>query len=407
MMSKAIIKKASIVFTGNVLSQLFALTFMILATRILTKEDYGYVSYIISMGAFFGVFVAGGFPIALTRYIAKEPEREKAYIRNALFGILVLFTVVSIIAAVLFWPHVEIIAIIFTSSTVGFYLGVLKGRRDFNLYAILNSGRNFIKLLVLSILILMGVVSKYNVIWTYAIAGLTMILIVEYFFRLKVLVIPKYEKEIFNTLLKFSLPLMITTIFYSLTNNAGIYILHSELGNSAVASYKNALVLLMVYGFVSGAVGTVLFPKISSTKEPKIIMKNLRDSIIFTLTIEILLFIAALAVGKPLIVLLLSDKYTDVFPLFILMSLGFFASTVRNMFSAFWEGTGRPVISMIDMLIAGSSITLFTLVLVPIYGLIGAAYSYSIGFALAALTDFIFFIFYRHRGDFTAERIHK
>ena len=407
MLSKTMIKKSSIVFTGNVLSRLFALTFMIIATRILSKSNYGYVSYIISMGGFFGVFVAGGFPIALTRYIAKDPKREEEYIKNGFFGIFLLFIAVSVIAAFIFWPHLEIVAIIFTTSLIGFYLGVLRGRKDFNIYAILNSGRNFLKLIFLIIFIGIGIVTKYNVIWIYALAGLLMLFIVEYFFRLKIITYPKYDRETFKTLLKFSIPLLITTVFFSLTSNAGIYILHTVLGDTAVASYKNALLLLLVYGFFSGAVSTVLLPKISSTKDPKVIIKNLRDAIAFTLFIEFLIFAGALFIGKPLIIWLLSEKYVDVFPLFIVMSIGFFTATIRNLFSTLWEGTGRPTISMIDMIVAGSTITLLTILFVPTYGLIGAAYAYTIGFTLATATDIGFYLYGRHSHWFTPINIHR
>ncbi len=407
MLKRAMINKVGIVFTGNILSQLFALTFMIIATRILTKEDYGYVSYILTLGSFFATIVAGGFPVAITRYIAKDPVRKKEYIENGLFGSTILFLVISIGVGIFFWPHLEIIAIIFVTTIVMLYLGILRGEKEFKIYAIVNSGRNAIKLAILILLLFLGIVTKYYVIWTYAVAGILMIFIAEAIYKRRSFTWPRYNSKIFKILLKFSLPLLVTTVFYSLTNTAGIAIINSELGEAAVASFKNALMLAIVYGFVPGAIGVVLLPKISSTKDPKLIFKNLRDSIVFSLAIEFLIFVAAIFVGKPLIIIFLGEKYADVFPLFLIVSFGFFFATVRNMFSALWEGTGRPWISMIDMIVAGSSITLLSLIFIPLFGLSGAAYAYSLGFALSAATDIGFYIYGKYHSWFTSINIHR
>ena len=406
LLKRSMLSKVGIVFTGNVLSQLFALTFMIIATRLLTKEDYGYVSYILTLGSFFATIVSGGFPIAITRYIANNPARKKEYIENGLFGILSLFVIISIGVAVYFWPHVEIIAIIFVTSVVMFYLGILRGEKEFKIYSIVNSGRNAIKLIILLLLWFLGVVTKYSVIWTYAVAGILMIFLAEIIYKRIDFSWPRYNQIIFKTLLKFSIPLLVTTVFYSLSRTAGIAIINAELGEAAVASFKNALILGVLYGFVPGAIGVVLLPKISSTKEPKVIFKNLRDSIVFSLAIEFLIFILAIFFGKPLIILFLGEKYADVFPIFLIISFGFFFATIRNMFSALWEGTGRPWFSMVDMIVAGTSITLLSLLLVPLFQLNGAAYAYSLGFAFAAFTDFSLFFYYKHKGIFTKERIH-
>ncbi len=407
MVRRAMLNKVGIVFTGNVLSQLFAITFMIIATRVLSKEDYGYVSYILTIGSFFATIVAGGFPIAITRYIAKDPTRKKEYIENGLFGSFVLFLAISIGVGIYFWPHLEIIAIIFVSMIVMLYLGILRGEKEFKIYAIVNSGRNAIKLTILVVLLFLGYVTKYSVIWTYAVAGILIIFIAEAIYKRRSFAWPRYNSKIFKTLLKFSLPILVTTVFYSLTRTAGIAIINSELGEAAVASFKNTLMLAIVYGFVPGAIGVILLPKISSTNEPKVIFKNLRDSIVFSLAIEFLIFVAAIFVGKPLIIIFLGEKYADVFPLFLIVSFGFFFATVRNMFSSLWEGTGRPWISMIDMIVAGSSITLFSLVLIPLSGLSGAAYAYSLGFALAALTDIGFYIYGNYHNWFTSINIHR
>ncbi len=406
MVRSAMLNKVGIVFTGNVLSQLFALTFMIIATRVLSKEDYGYVSYIITLGSFFTAIVAGGFPVAITRYIAKDPSRKKEYIENGLFGSVVLFIVISIIVAIYFWPHLEIIAIIFVSMIVMLYLGILRGEKEFKIYAIVNSGRNAIKLAILIILLLLGYVTKYSVIWTYAVAGILMVFIGEIIYKRRSFTWPRYNSGIFKDLLKFSFPLLVTTVFYSLTKTAGIVIINSELGEAAVASFKNALMLGIIYVFVPGAISVVLLPKISSTKEPKVIFKNLRDSIVFSLAIEFLIFAAAIFIGRPLITLFLGEKYADVFPLFLIVSFGFFFATVRNMFSSLWEGTGRPWVSMIDMIVAGSSIALFSLLFIPVFGIFGAGYAYSLGFALATATDIIFYIYGKINKWFYVENIH-
>ena len=402
MVDKELAKKSGIVFTGSVMSQSFGLLFMILATRILSKSDYGYFSYIISMGTFFATIVSGGFSIAVTRYIAMDSTKEKKYIENGLLGITLLFIIASTASVIIFWPYWEIIVVIFPFSLINFYLGILRGKEKFKIYSLVASGRNLFKLIFLLIAMFLGIVTKEVLVWIYALAGIFIVFFVEYVYNIKLLSKPKYDPTIFRELLIFSIPLIIMTTSYSLTNNIGIYLLNLKVGKEAVASYKNALLLQAVYGFVSGAVGVVLLPKISSTKSFKNITKTLRDSIIFMLSLEVLIFIVSLFIGKQVIILLFSQKYADVFPLFIIMSFGTFAYSIeRAAFSSFWNGIGMPNITMISSISAGVLVTLFSLLFIPIYGITGATYGYSIGFILAVLfVDFTFFIYYRTNRKF-------
>ena len=58
------------------------------------------------------------------------------------------------------------------------------------------------------------------------------------------------------------------------------------------------------------------------------------------------------------------------------------------------------------MIVAGSSITLFSLLFIPLFGLSGAAYAYSLGFAIAAVTDIVFYLYGKMKNWFRVENIH-
>ena len=403
-MSKPMVRKSGIVFIGNVISQGFALLFMIFAARILSKEDYGYVSYILSMGNFFMAIACGGFHIGTTRYIAKDPSKEREYISNAIFGILILFLSVSIII-IIFLSYIEIIFIVFSITLMILYLSILQGKRLFKMYAFVNAIRNILKFALLLILLYLGMVSKYSVIWIYFSVGILVILFIDS--KLKLITLPKYNPIIFKRLLKFSFPVMIANIFYSLTSTIGIYIIHIELGDTVVAVYKNTLLLLLMYSFITGAIGTVLLPKIASLKSPSRIKSLLLQSITFTLMIQILIFIGMILIGKFVIVFLFSKKYVEIYDLFLIMSFGAFASSTRNLFSQFWKGIGRTIVPMVDIMIAGLFITFLTLIFIPSLGVFGVCYAYSIGFSLAVFVDILFYLYYKSKGVFTEEKIHR
>lgn len=407
MIGKEIIKKSSIVFIGSVISQSFGLIFMVMAARVLSKIDYGYFSYVISMGSFLATIVSGGFPISVTRFIAKDPINKRKYIENGFLGIILFFTGISIISIIIFWPYFEIVGVVLSLSLVMFYIGILRGEKRFKLYSIINSTRNIIKVILLLVIIFGGIVSKHSIVWVYVLGGLVVILSAEYIFKLRILIRPKYEPQIFRVILTFSIPLIFMTSFYSLANNVGVFILNFEVGKEAVASYKNAILLQLIYGFISGAIGVVLLPHIASARSYKRVLKILKDSILILIILEFLIFLGALLVGYQLIVWVFSEKYADVYPLFLVMSFGTFAYSIeRAVFSSFWNGIGRPMITMISSIAAGGLVTLFTIFLVPVYGLLGAAYGYTIGFLIAVISvDFTFFVFYLLRGEFGRDYI--
>ena len=404
MLSKKLLKKMAIVMFGNVSSQIFAFLFMILASWSLSKGDYGYMSYIVRVGLFFAVLVSGGIPKSITRYIARHKDKElkSEFAMGALIINLVIFGVVALPVLIMFWPNVVIVAIIFFYMLVMFFMSVLRGLQRFTDFAIANMSRNLIKIILIVFVIYAGWKSANIFLWIYAAAGALVILLIEIFRPLKIFKLIRPSKEIIKTILKFSIPVMITTTSVSFINSVGVMIIQPLYGYVDVATFQNALLLVVIYTFIPNAFTVILMPKIAASEDPKKAIKYIRSSLIFSTLLNFLVFVLLVVFGERAIIMLFGTRYSDVYQVAVVLSIGSIFLGIRNIFSALWEGSGRPKLTTIDTLVAATSVAVLSIILIPMIGVVGAAWAYSAGFVLSVCVDVFFFIYLKNKGVFSS-----
>src|SRR3989344_338545 len=100
-MSTNLSKNASLMIIAAIAQKVFTFTYFTILARWLSVEAFGGYSYVLSIVAFWGLLVDGGFSQWLPRQVAKEPEKGQWYLKLAIAKRLPLGVLAAIITVIL------------------------------------------------------------------------------------------------------------------------------------------------------------------------------------------------------------------------------------------------------------------------------------------------------------------
>jgi len=175
------------------------------------------------------------------------------------------------------------------------------------------------------------------------------------------------------------------------------FLLPIDLGYYAIAVSFAELVW-----FVPDSIGIFLFPKIAGMphedKTIDYVTKLCRITITF-LIITLVPFIIFISFIIP--ILYGDDFYKSVIPFIILMP-GVLLLSITKILTKYFSGTGKPFISSLVTIISLIVNIPLLLILIPIYGISGAALSSTLAYAVSALVSIYFLKLRERQGNITS-----
>ena len=389
-------KKATLIGTGNILGQGLAFLFLTLLARWMTTEDYGEIRFLISIAVLAATVVAAGLPTTMTRFLAKyncNPKKRNVYFSNMIAIFLFMLLATEIVVALIYQDELIIILLILGYSVPLLYMGIVRGLMQYKKFSIAMITRNILKIIILFAVFYFIGITNISVLLIYSFGGWLAILLLEAIWpsglRFKSSAI---SKPIIKKIVVFSVPIMLTTIAYSILTAAPIILLKSFWNYDTVAIYSTALTFTIVYGFVPTAILTIIMPKIASMNDLNERLKIFRQSVCMIIATGILLWLGTLFMGKWVLVFLFTAKYEMSYLPLLILSVGIIFAGLRNAFSALWEGGGRPIISTYDTAV-GAIVAIFVAILaIPTYGPEGAAIAFTIGWMASVTISSYFWI---------------
>jgi O-antigen/teichoic acid export membrane protein len=183
----------------------------------------------------------------------------------------------------------------------------------------------------------------------------------------------------------------IGTVCGFLSYRVDMFLVGALLGTQAVGYYAVAVGLAEQIWRVPDAASTVLFPKVASSEEGS---SNRATALVcrHTLFISLLLAVGLLVVGGPLVTLLYGQAFrSSVIPMFLLLP-GVVAMGMEKVLSSHITGSGRPIVTTYAA-VASLLINIgVNLVLVPRWGISGAAIASTISYSLGAAVLLLYFL---------------
>lgn len=355
---------------------------------LLSAAEYGTFGVILALLAIVRIFVQGGVPQAVSKYVA-EGRDQTSIERNALMiqsiVMLVCFTIVfafspyisSLLGDEALTPYIRLMALIIPFSGVfQIYFGIINGRRWFGrqaiimgIYAILRPVMVF--LLVLSGFAISGAIGGFII----AMAG---VLILSSYIAKKQ-DSPKARESIdVNEMFWFFMPLMILAVGITSIRSIDMLLVKSLLrDNNLVGYYTSAWAISALPLTVFAALSFTILPSISSSlakKDMNLTQSYIKNSVRYSLMI--LLPIALLIAANPgglLTLLYRRAEYAAGGEALGILIIGMIFLMFFTLFNTTIIAMGRPKIPMFIVIGLLPMDIVLNYILIPIYGLKGAA----------------------------------
>ena len=400
-LNRDFLKMTALIGTANATGQALAFLFMIVVAKIMTKEDFGEVRYVLSVATLAATVVAAGLPSSMTRFLAKHnknKEMQNTYFTNILILFVMFLIITEFGASFIFIDKPIILLVIVGYSIPLIYMGVLRGLMQYKKFSLMSILRNLFKFLFLFILLFFSIVTDIYVLLIYAFGGWAAILVLEAYFSSKINFKSKtISIPIMKEIVSFSIPVFITTFAFSLIIQSPIIILRWFGSYTDIAVYSTAYTITSIYAFVPFAVLTITMPKIASLSKTEDRMKTFTNAVYIIAISGFVLWILTVFIGKWGLFLIFGTKYEASYMPLIILSLGAIFLGIRNSYSALWEGGGRPIFSMYDTLGGGIITLVSAYFLVPYMGVYGASYSFLLG-CISAVSISTYFLLKMRKG---------
>jgi O-antigen/teichoic acid export membrane protein len=401
---RLIAKSSFVVFTIVLLSNFLAYLYRIIIARHFGPEVYGLFSLAVMIAGWFIVVSLLGFSTGLIRYIPLyRGKKEYAKIKHVFKLSFKISFLLSIAAALVLFFSASFISInIFHNAELALFLKIfaflipiavfsnlflaaIKGFEKVSWYLLIfNILQDTVKVIALLLFILIGL-KITSVIFSYFL-GFLMVLLVSYLvckYKLpqifgKYYLSKQAKRKINKDFFLYSAPLLFSGLIVNVLFWTDSFFIGRLMDATSVGLYNVAIPIAMLMGFAPGLFTQLFFPMITRefSKGNLKIMKELSQQVgkwIFVINFPI--FLLMFLFPGTIINILFGPEYVVAEgPLRILVIGGFISYSFfisQNLLLAI----GKSKLILVDMAGALAVSIILNLLLIPRYGLIGAALS--------------------------------
>ena len=310
-------------FINQVLSRGLSFVIGIILARLLTPADYGLIGMLGIFLALSQVFIDGGFASALIQCQNRtEKDLATVYIINigmSIFLYLVLFATAPLIARFYDQPILTSLTRVFTLSLVISALSSVHGtlltiRVDFKT-------KTFISLIkaILTGAIAITCAYKGMGVWTLVVQGLSSAFFTVILSWIFVRWYPKtgFSKESFHKLFSYGSKLLAASLISEIYNNIYPLVIGKTAGATDAGLYSKAGHFPQLgSGVITGMINRVAFPIFSQIQDDNPRLLRAYDKYIqFSCFIIFPILMGICGCAKPLVILLLTEKWEACIPL--------------------------------------------------------------------------------------------
>ena len=409
-LKRTLIKNTGFMFGGDIATKTFRLLIILILGKMLSPNEYGQLfeamAVVLVISELIDVRIGEAVTKFATDYLIKN-QKNKAlsiikigYLVDALLGILcfcIVMLVGDIVAQKVFHGHVsskliKIYALFPLLSTVnGTSLAVIQTFKKFKTMSIFNASSAFARFVFPVGLASLGL--EY-IMFGYVLAAfipavclsvVVLKLIRKQFKGIKASNITPEMKKI----IPFTFHTTVSVTFKSVIRQMDVVLLGFFKSPEIVAYYKIALAYVNMLGFVTGPVGTVIYPTLTSLWAEKNILlyrkilKRISSIMIFVSCVGA----AVMVIAGPCIFRIWKPIYLNSMPAIRVMIFAIILSNVFCWIRSAILSVGKPYISTIGNMSGALILVLASFLLVPWLGLIGMATTYVIMYVVIILIE--------------------
>lgn len=385
-------KGAFYIFVGNFANKFVTLCGSIFVVRLLTKEEYGTLSYLENLYSYVYIFAGLGLAAALLRYIviADSLEKRKGYYYYVLKQQTLYNLLIIVIVAVfnVFYNHPE--EYLNASWLFALFLldipfsDVVNSNLSTERSMFANKRYAFLALITVVISVLFRVLGSFlggivgNIIFRIGAdilcAGILSGIVIKSYFKGRVKeALTKAERKEIN---RYSFQNMMANGFWILYLATDMFLLGRLTEDATVlADYKVAILIANNVIIISNAIAVFAGPYfIRNEMDHTWVMRNYKKVIIVNAILLGGLVLLLIIFARPLIWLLYGEAYMNVVPLMRLFLIAAFLNgSFRAMNSSLLAIMGQAKINMVISCIGFCVQVVGCLIVIPRFGVIGLA----------------------------------
>ena len=397
------LKSSSIIAVGIGLARLTGFGFSLVLARLLSPDDYGFIQYNITMAGIVALLTMPFGQHVMARFIggSKDDESNLNQFLEAswmiLIGLLAVTLVVSIpVLALMGKLNIGVIAVFLGMTFHYAYYGLARGfMADYRLL-IAYLGSNVVQLIAIILLYFvfqertaMPALVVYGASYLVPIVILQLIQPFPLRFRL---FMP--DRTFVKRILRFSAPIWVSHIGYVFYAGVDVLLIAQFLDNRSVGVYTLTKTLTMLLSFVPLGITTVLLPKVAASRDQSH-MSLLRTTVGITLGVNAIILLVMVLTYNWFIGTVFSQEY--IVPLAVLLMLAFteICFGIHAIASAILLGKDKPHWESISRIVVVILSITLGIVLIPRFGLTGAALTLLIGGISANLTYVVLWLMKR------------
>ena len=414
---RSITKNAGITAFGIFFMNVLAFGSNAIITRTLGAETYGLFILATKTLDFIIVVSSLGFSPTIVRFVSfyigkKDYPRAKGTLLYS-FGTLVL---VSLLIAIALFFMSEFIAVslfkrndlaplfrILISSlpfavTAGVFFSTMTGLKLIKQQVLIANVINpLFYLIMFSVLFLMGY-RLLGLIWVQVITTILTFFISLWVVYKKFLAKHKKEKPIFERKKhwSFSTPLFFNQLFQKAVQFSPVFIMGLYLTNSDIGIFNISFRIALMVSILMSAFRLIFAPTISglfARKNKTLIAQLYKTTTKWIFTFSLMIFSVIILFGDSLLSIFGNDFRKGTMVLLILAS-GELVSASVGLVGNMMVMSGRPKTALINSAFTFSLLLVLCVTLIPQYGIIGAAISYSISIAVVNILRVIEIYFF-------------
>ncbi len=415
---KLLVKSSFIVFIGVVLSKLFTYVYKIVIARGFGPEAYGLFSLAVMVSGIFIAFASFGLVEGVTRYIPYYKGKRQYDRARYIFRFTFIFiSVLSILFGILLFFLSEYISVrIFHNSNLiiylktfgflvpisvlsSFYLASIRAAEKIGLYSfIINIFQSGAKLALLGLLILIGI-RESAVPFSYL--GGTLLMLFAAYISSKYYVRELFKKsganenerrESVREVFSYSWPLMFLSLITVLFGWIDSFVIGYVMNASDVGFYNAAFTIVAFLGIAPDLFMQLFFPLIVreyAKKKIKLIEEISKQVAKWIYIMNLPLFIILFLFPGAMINIFFGKEYLVAESALRILSIGGVLSSLLTLQSNILSMAGKSKLILSNLIIASLVNLILNILLVPKYGLIGAASATAFVWMVLSLVVFI------------------
>jgi O-antigen/teichoic acid export membrane protein len=400
------IKNSIFTFTRQVTNIIVGFLLIIVLARFLGSEGQGQYALITLVPTVLMTFLTLGINTSTIYYVSRdEVKLQTVYNNNIIIGIVLSLTGVLLggIFMLLFKghffadiPYYLLFLGLFSLPFLflrEYFQTVFQGLQDFKKY---NSAMVIHQAAILGFVVLLVIlfdIGLTGAVSAFLLGSLFSFLYMNYQLRKEynlTLSLKDFSTEYFKSSVKYGIKANISNAASFLNYRAVIFILGYYLVDDDVGRYVAAMNIGERLSIFAVSISSVLYPKIASTADEggrnritSIVSRN-----IMAVTILVALFGIPVA---PLIISLLGSDFSDSVLLLQVILPGIALLAVEKILSNDIAGRGKPELNMYLSIFNVIFNVIINIILIPKYGVIGAAYSTTITYTVSFLVKIMIF----------------